>query len=520
VERRAALALGCALALALAGCGGGGSNPTAVKVTPGLQYAVAPATDENGPPSYTPTGRVIADSGFRPAANGFNFPNYGPGYQDLAAPDVADLYGSGPEVCASGSARDCQLTPVAEAWMYTANQGMAGGHCFGFSVTALMMYQHLLNPLDYGGPSAPALPLPTNTSLQERIAESFVLQISPRVRDAAIEGTPNQVLDGLTAALGNPKETYTLGIFSRDHSIGHAVTPYAIEDKGGGKFAVLIYDNNFPGITRAVDFDRNGNTWSYEAARNPAERSILLEGDAQTQTASLLPTTPGAGVQPCPFCNTSHFEQISLGGDTLNHAHLVMTDSAGRKTGYVDGKLVNQIPGAQVLPLYLAQNWRERPEPIYRIPRNTSYSITLDGSQLDTPDPESVSVLGPGFSAVASNLTARPDQQDQIQVTGNGTAVAYRTAGVTQRPHIEIGLNRAGRALRFSVATPPIQNGSGVTAVAQPATGKLTLDATGARSGGSYSLAVTQIRRSGARTSRGRNAAVPAGGTTQLRFTP
>jgi hypothetical protein len=513
-----ALAVVCLLALA--GCGGG-SKKAAVSQNQGLMFAVAPATDDNGPPSYTPTGRLIAQDTFIPTTNGFTFRNYGPGFQDLTPPDVADLYGSGPDVCATGSGADCVLTPVAEAWMSAANQGMAGGHCFGFSVTALMMYQNLLNPLDFGGPTVPALPLPGNFALQRRIAESFVLQQSPRVRNAAIEGTPNQVLDGLISALGSTKETYTLGMFSRDHSIGHAVTPYAVEDKGGGKFKVLIYDNNFPDITRAVDFDRNANTWSYEAARNPAEHSVLLEGDAQTQTASLLPTTPGVGLQPCPFCSSNRFQQVSLSGDTLNHGHLTITDAGGHKTGYVDGKLVNQIPGAQVLPLLLAQDWRERPEPVYRIPRGVTFTVTLDGTPLKAPDTESVTILGANSSAVASNITARPGQQDQLQVSAGGATVAYRTSeGATQRPHLEIGLTRAGRALRFSVAAAAVQSGSGVTAVAQPATGKLTLNATGASSGGTYSLAVTQVRRSGARSARGRNLAVPSGGSAQLRFAP
>src|SRR5205807_8746245 len=78
--------------------------------------------------------------------------------------------------------------------------------------------------------------------------------------------------------------------------------PYAVEDAGGGIFNVLIYDNNFPKVTRAIKIDRNANTWSYDAATNPSNPSELYQGDANTKTIDVEPTSPGIGPQPCPFC--------------------------------------------------------------------------------------------------------------------------------------------------------------------------------------------------------------------------
>jgi hypothetical protein len=222
-------------------------------------------------------------------------------------------------------------------------------------------------------------------------------------------------------------------------------------------------------------------------------------------------------VQPCPFCDSAQSQQISLNGDTVNHAHLTMSDGAGRKTGYVNGKLVNQIPGAQVVPLYLIQNWREHPEPIYRIPQGVPVTIAIDGSGLAAPDAESVTVIGPGYSAVAGNLTMRPGQRDEMRVTANGGRVLYRTgAGETQQPHLAIGVGRGGRNYSFTVAPPPIPAGSALTAVAQPARQRLAVATSGPQSGGSYSLAVTQIRRSGAKTARGRAVKVRSGGSAQI----
>jgi hypothetical protein len=523
------------IAALVAGCGGGSKKTTSTAANAGARLAASSVTELGTGRSYTPSGRIVADSGFRPQTNGFRFENYSVGYQDLTPVQMVDLFG--PRVCASGQGPSCVLTPPAQAWMTSANDEMQGGHCFGFSVTSLMMFQGLLNPLDYGGPSPSVLPLFGNSALQGRIAESFILQASPQVQRAFIQGTPNEVLQALIARLPDRRESYTLGIFTRQHAFGHAVTPYAVEDRGAGRFAVLIYDNNYPKITRAIMFDRNRNTWRYEAAPNPAERSRLYDGDATTNPVTLIPTTPGVGIQPCPFCGFGRvptpkpsargtppsltagaYQEVSLAADTVNHGHVVITDNVGRKTGFIAGKLVNEIPGARVVIPWLARNFEESPEPHYRVPLGVRITVLLDGGDLKAPDAESLSVIGPGYSAVASNLTLQPDQRDQLQLTGNGTSLTYRAgAGHTQSPHLEIGLQRPGSDYRFAVTTPAIKGGSALTAVAQPAANQLTLDAANVKQAGRYSLTLTQLRPSGVHKALGRAVRIAGGGSARLR---
>jgi hypothetical protein len=515
-------------ALIVAGCGGGSSDHPASATGEGLRTAKKSASADGKPKEYDQAGTVVADSGFRPEKDGFSFENYAQGPENLTPSEVQDMYG--PQVCAARQGGQCVLTPPAQAWMNATNNDLSqGGHCFGFSVTALMLFDHALSPLDYGGPSTPQITLQGNTAIQHRIAESFMLQTSPKVQAAELTGTPNQILDALIAGLRNHPDSYTLGFYQRDGTNGHALTPYAVQDKGGGQFALLMYDNNFPGLTRAMEFDRNRNTWRYEASPRPDIKSFLYEGDATTKTQALIPTKPGLGIQPCPFCAGGisagrasvptptgktrsvplvQYDRISLGADTVNHAHLLLTDKRGRRTGYVGKRLVKEIPGVRVQPLLTNQNWKLEAEPTYFVPHGLKYSISIDGTTLEAPDTESVSVIGPGFAASVSDILARPGQKQALRVGAGGTAVSYETsAKQPQSPDIQLGFERPGADKTFAVATHKLEPGATVRTAVKPSTDKLAVS--GAESRGTKTVVgVTSIKRSGARTTR--QQAVPA----------
>ena len=509
-----------ALAVLPAGCGGGSGDQPSSPAGSGSRIAKQSASADAKPKAYTQSGGVVADSGFRPEKDGFSFENYAQGPENLTPAEVEDMYG--PRVCAARQAGQCVLSPPAQAWMNATNNDLSGGgHCFGFSVTALMLFDRALSPLDYGAPATPQIALAGNTAIQHRIAESFMLQTSPKVQAAEISGTPNEILDALIAGLKNHPDTYTLGFYQRDFKNGHAVTPYAVQDKGGGQFAVLMYDNNFPGITRAMQFDRNRNTWSYEASPQPDVQSFLYEGDAQSKTQALIPTKPGLGVQPCPFCAAGitaarasvpaptgrtrsvpviQYDRISLGADTVNHAHLLLTDERGRRTGYVGNRLVKEIPGVRVQPLLTNQNWKLGAEPTYFVPHGLKFSISIDGTTLKAPDTESVSVIGPGFAATVSDIAVRPGQKHSLRVQSGGTKVAYKAAAKqTQSPDIQLGFERPGADKTFAVATHKLEPGATVKTTVKPSTDKLALS--GAQTKGARTVVgVTSIKRSGART--------------------
>ncbi|HZP16166.1 MAG TPA: hypothetical protein VFA96_10110, partial [Nocardioides sp.] len=123
--------------------------------------------------AYTPTGTLIADNGFRPDKNGFPFENYGanPPRTNLTADDVHALFGDA--VCANGSASPCDLIPEGRAWMDSINNAMGGGHCYGFSVAAELLYEGKIAPATFGAQSITGLSLDNNTALQRQLAVNW-----------------------------------------------------------------------------------------------------------------------------------------------------------------------------------------------------------------------------------------------------------------------------------------------------------------------------------------------------------
>lgn len=417
---------------------------------------------------------TVADNGFRPSPDGFSFENYDndAGYENLTPAEMQKLFGSG--VCGdrarativepapslaspsgapsrasqpsapsggpsgppafTGSAGNCTLTPPAQQWMDTQNKSMGGGHCNGFAVLTEQLYKNQFEPFGAGSPYS--YQIKDNPALQRAIAYTFVYQVLDSVVSKRVKGTPNQILNKLKAALNtsNP-ETYTLGIYKPDGSGGHAITPFAVVDHGGGIFGVQVYDNNYPGKTREVVFNTTANTWSYNAAINPTVAPELYSGTARNPGIELDPTTPGEGVQPCPFCqpggaaseaSATQFDTVQLTGNVHYHTHLVIRDRSGHQVGVVNGKIVNTFPGAQVQPTLAFSDYSETQEPAYLVPIRT-VSITVDGSFLQHTDTETLSSVGAGQDVAIQNLKIGPGQRDVLNLNGGVQQMSFTT---------------------------------------------------------------------------------------------
>ena len=444
-------------------------------------------------PVSASAGTIVADSGFRPDPNGFSFQNYGneEGYAGLDAAEVQRLFGPG--VCVVGRGAHCVLTPLARIWMQAVNEGMADGHCYGFATLTELIYKGDLPQFGYAdvgalgaGAATPfALDVEGNLRLQRSIARAFVMQTLQSVNEEAIKGTPTEILEALRGGAlrrSNP-ESWTLTIFQPGFKQGHAITPYAVEDMGGGIFEVHVYDNNWPGDTsRRLTIDTNSDTWSYYAAINPGIPAAEYAGDAKTRTLSLMPVLPGLGVQPCPICvgrqgARLRYNEVRLDGAASEHAKLLITDGQGRKTGFVGNRLVNQIPGARVLPRTSGgpkplagggAEYRDSPLPVFRVPKNVRFRIRIFGTRLRVKDRETLALVGPTYDAAVENIVMGPRQVADVHLSARGDALTYRASRRTETPAMSLGLEAKNAAYRVTVAALDAKPASTMTFVKRP----------------------------------------------------
>jgi hypothetical protein len=361
------------------------------------------------------------------------------------------------------------------------------------------MFNEAISPADYGADTTFGLEIVDNLALQRSIAEHFTYQFLPPIVENRVKGTPSEVLDTLQQALDSGDEQYTLGIYKADLTGGHAITPYAIEDKGDGQYAILVYDNNFPGVTRAVDVDTNEDTWHYVGGTNPSNTDEVYEGDASTQTMELDPTSPGEEYSPCPFCDggeaaaedakgsskggvlpeDEQFTEITLNGDPRNHPHLVFTDDDGNRTGIVDGKMLQEIPDVEVVKTYAVKNWEGAPEPRFRLPEGAEYSITVDGSSLKSPAKPKINLVGNGLVIDIEDVTIKPGQKDEMALPG-GYGITYQSNGDEETaPSIFAGLVEDDAAYNFAASAVGLAKGSTISLLVEQEEKVVILDSTG-----------------------------------------
>jgi hypothetical protein len=478
---------------------------------------------------------VVADSGFRPGPNGFAFENYGTTLPDGAVPvnltpaDVRAIFGNA--VCADAAAGKCDLIPEAQAWMNQMNQEMGDGHCFGFSVAADLVWRNKVNTSTYGAPTINRLSIVNNTRLQSTIAEGWTYQLLASVQAKEITGTPNQILGKLEQVLKpRPSETYTVTIWKRDGTGGHAVTPYEVNYKGNGQYRVMIYDNNWPDQARAISFDTTNDTWSYDAAANPSDPSELYAGDASTKTIHLVPTSPAQGIQPCPFCGkvpargstagttgAARTAEIFLLGSAANHSHVLVTDQAGRRLGYVNGQLVNQIPGARYVLLTSDQDWKNKLEPILYVPANVAYTITLDGTPLTAPDTESIGIIGPSWHIAINDIPMHPGDKDILTADPNATTLTYHTTR-TQTPIIDAAVSDTRAHYAFVIAGVSSQPGSTINLHVPAEGGSLIISNVGSTGASSVNLQMTRSTGQGVQVFSHDAIPLAGGDTADLEF--
>lgn len=407
----------------------------------------------------------VADNGFRPAQNGFLFPNgdrdergrrlqfpvNSPGHLDKDG--MQRLFGT-EKVCLGLEEHggECLLTPGAHEFMNMVNRKMNGGQCEGLAVFSLSLFSGR-DPVDAFEEGATLAADLEQDLIRGPVGYYFSYQFLQPFRGYLFgqmdQTTPNGVLDTVIASLKQKDDPVALEFF-QPRVGGHAVVPYAVEDKGNGIFHVRIWDNNFPKASRYIEFDKNKNSWLYSfAAINPSEDARPWGGDASQNTIVATPVSQRMGVDGqdavCPFCERETGIRMLM---TSGGVNALIHDSQGRKIGMENGKLVNEIPGASAHPVMSFIPGEAPPEPLYELPANEDYDIELVGKGSGQG---TVGVFGTGSAMVVEDINMNKGEKDRLNISRDGKGLDYTPGNEGRKPKVRLAMGSGKDSYRIEL---------------------------------------------------------------------
>ena len=335
----------CATTLIIAGCSGG-------------------ATD-SAPQLSLPIATTL-----RPTPDGFAFPNF-PGSvtpEQFDASDLVAMFGEG--ACVSGVIDPCEPTAEAAAWARMVNQAKASGSCEGLVVEASKRFNAAMKPL--------TVDLANEGEVTHKIFRSFATQFFPEVqaeRDMWAKKSLRQIVNEIGKSLNSGTTQYTLGLYTPRG--GHAVLPYAVEFTDPDHAILRIYDSNWPGKDRFVEFDLKADTWKFSfSGPDPATDANPWTGKAGDIDIGSLDSRSNS---LCPFCGSETKVKNSMVVIKSTDDNWSISTSNGTYSPSTD----NAVEGINARPLRGAVNDDKALE----------YVVYVQGSDMQVALPDATSAF-------------------------------------------------------------------------------------------------------------------------------
>jgi hypothetical protein len=452
------------------------------------------ACKKHPPVDNSPKGAFLADTGFRPSIHGFRFQNEGGQYPKtppvLTAAGVSKLFGK--DACVGGDVKSCKLTPVATEWMAMVNRAMNIGQCEGMAVSSLAFFKKINDPTAFA-PGAKSAHDLTHAAVGPLIGYYWAFQMVNPVRletgKSMFTQTPTSAEDTLVDMMKRG-ELATLAI--RSPHGGHAVTPYAVENRGDGIHWIRIYDNNWPDKERYIIIDRNQNTWKYElASLNPNVPREPWSGTADSHSIAVTPLSARLGKAECPFCAGSKKMVVPQGTNSIS-----LTNQDGKRIGRDGDKMVNEIPDAEVVDLNTYVDGAPVSEPVYVVPADADYEVSITGQDkkgaAGAPDDDhGVAFIGNGSAVAVETTKLKTSDRDTLSLHRDG-GVKYRTGSGGVIPPIRLAADGAGGGMQARIANMKAEANDDLEVKLDQKAGQVTVQGGGKKSD-AYDLKVKQV---------------------------
>lgn len=475
-----------------------------ITITPTVSATVTPVADLTPisptvtPAPVTPIG-LLVDLGFRPKPNGYAFANYSSVlFTDFTTVDARAMFANDAEFCFDPNSSCSNVRLQLQLFTANVNRLIRGGHCDGITVTSLRFFEGLDRPSSLRPTATTAYSLPLFQA-RRTIAYYWALQLPDPVAEAqwrSTQQTPNQILTQLRQAMaGDSPDPTSLLIYNwSGKPQGHSMTPYAVEYRGGDIWRVRVYDSNWPGAeNRYVEFNTAANTWSYYRG-DDRRRTVASQrcGDSSAMTwcgtaqSKSLGAVPISTYTQTPLCRNLCRVPAKNGGPAHSlvsvdpDSDLLIVDDTGQRLGVIDNKPIAEIPdsflsllpGGLDFPAALIAHLPVSGTFTYIVSRPDATEATIT-----TTAPSEVTIFGPGFAAVASNISVTGTDRSQLTLSADGSQLTYQS-GINDQTDFKMILETADKSQALDVGNLALGTGNAITLTLDDDRGQFSLDNT------------------------------------------
>ncbi|MEN6548411.1 MAG: hypothetical protein ABFE07_20400 [Armatimonadia bacterium] len=326
-----------------------------------------------------------------------------------------------------------------ESYMNKSLNAGAGGHCYGMAATAGLYFEGTAAPPL--GKATPALTLEeasTNINIYHRAQMLPVLQaLSSKGDYLQRDLSPRNCYNWVKNALDPSRLPPIVEFFGRDPGdkatiIGHAVLAYKLIEVEGRDPVIYIYDPNYPASAvkaphpmPQISLKIDKATWAnptymgYDWAVGEWIGARRVAREISVDMANAL----GPQLKAMAYTAVNALNQgKQLMAILRCPADVCFTDAQGRRTGMVNGKLVNEIPGAEPGSVGEVE--------MYLLPLGQNYSVTVTGTGAGTM---SLDLLQ---APTAGQLTAASFERVPVQ---KGGQLAGTLTGTGQLANLKSG---------------------------------------------------------------------------------
>ena len=388
-----------------------------------------------------PTDSPVSDIGFRPDRDGYSFPNFSSSatwemFEQFFGKENI-YYPNGDVIFAADLFFDQSYSTVG-----------GGGSCDGFSATSLLNYYELSQPHAgvYAMPRVDPLHSTTNASTFSN-AISFAQAIQKGVEAyyqrsltcERLENSPAGMYRYLKSLIQNNSPALIAISWSTTYTSlcaelppgAHALVPYRFEEPSSDRAIVYVYDSNFPGRERQLEFDLSGNgEWVYDW-HVPLCPDIRLQGSADTCSIMVTPLelyrhqgVPYWSVPTESVRSTTAETQGSTIFTAAGSASLLFIDDQGRRLGWDNEDVFHdEIPGATYFPV--AATATDGRAGLYYIPADQLLDVFVQGSGEGDAD---ISVFGDNYMVALTDMAVLTDTTTSLRLTKDGSGIEIGNA--------------------------------------------------------------------------------------------